>query len=101
MWHPQGPWTNLYFTYALTRYRYGRLLNCEPSRFLEEVDPNCIKVNKRMTTALAGALRNESSEGRAGFVGLKKPVMRGNTPPKYTHRVLTLNLPIPIIWQEA
>lgn len=72
----------LYLTYALTRYRYGRLLNCEPSRFLEEVDPSCLKVNKRMTTALAGALRNESSEGANGFIGLKKPASRPGTTAK-------------------
>ncbi len=38
---------NLYFSYALSRYRYGRLLNCEPSRFIEEVDPSYLKVNTR------------------------------------------------------
>lgn len=72
----------LYMTYALTRYRFGRLLNCEPSRFLEEVDPSCIRVNKRMSTALSGALRNESSEGRTGFVGLKRPNVRPATTAK-------------------
>jgi DNA helicase-2/ATP-dependent DNA helicase PcrA len=72
----------LYLTYALTRYRFGRLLNCEPSRFLEEVDPMCIKVNKRMTSALSGALRNESSEGRAGFVGIKNQSQRPMTTAK-------------------
>jgi DNA helicase II / ATP-dependent DNA helicase PcrA len=72
----------LYLTYALTRYRFGRLLNCEPSRFLEEVDPMCIKVNKRLTSALAGALRNESSEGRAGFVGIKNQSQRPMTTAK-------------------
>ncbi|MFT7268717.1 MAG: DNA helicase-2/ATP-dependent DNA helicase PcrA [Roseivirga sp.] len=38
---------NLYFSYALSRYRFGRLMNCEPSRFIEEVDPSFIKVNTR------------------------------------------------------
>jgi DNA helicase-2/ATP-dependent DNA helicase PcrA len=37
----------LFFSYALTRYRYGRLKNCEPSRFIEDVDPACIKVSTR------------------------------------------------------
>jgi DNA helicase-2/ATP-dependent DNA helicase PcrA len=66
----------LYFTYALTRYRYGRLLNCEPSRFIEEVDPDFIKVNKRMTTQdMSGAFRREGlpgSSSASGFVGIKK-----------------------------
>lgn len=40
----------LHLSYALNRYRYGRLKNCEPSRFLEEVDPQFIKVNKKFST---------------------------------------------------
>jgi DNA helicase II / ATP-dependent DNA helicase PcrA len=72
----------LYLTYALTRYRFGRLLNCEPSRFLEEVDPACIRVNKRMTTSFPGAFRDDSSEGRSGFIGLKKPTVRPSTTAK-------------------
>lgn len=38
---------NLYFSYALSRYRFGRLLNCEMSRFIDEVDPSFLKVNTR------------------------------------------------------
>ncbi|WP_194776299.1 ATP-dependent helicase [Pararhodonellum marinum] len=67
----------LYLSYALTRYRYGRLLNCEPSRFLEEVDPACIKVNKRMGSSLpSSSFAQELREGRNGFIGLKKPAVR-------------------------
>lgn len=66
----------LYFTYALTRYRFGRLLNCEPSRFIEEVDGACIKVNKRMATKeMPGAFRREGlpgTTGSSGFIGIKK-----------------------------
>ena len=28
-----------YLSYAHTRYRWGKLVDCEPSRFLEEIDP--------------------------------------------------------------
>ena len=38
----------LFLSYALTRYRFGRLKNCEPSRFLEEIDPGYIRVSKHM-----------------------------------------------------
>jgi DNA helicase-2/ATP-dependent DNA helicase PcrA len=64
----------LYLTYALTRYRFGRLLNCEPSRFLEEVNPNCIKVSKKKsaTREMPGALRKEGLPGSSGFIGIKK-----------------------------
>ncbi|WP_162341728.1 ATP-dependent helicase [Cyclobacterium salsum] len=67
----------LYLSYALTRYRYGRLLNCEPSRFLEEIDPTFVKVNKKISSTLSSSFRD--SEGSQGFVGLKKPAMRNAT----------------------
>ncbi|WP_268033001.1 ATP-dependent helicase [Algoriphagus sp. PAP.12] len=79
----------LYLTYALTRYRFGRLLNCEPSRFLEEVNPNCIKVSKKKsaTREMPGALRKEGLPGSSGFVGIKKkpetrvaPTLKVHTP---------------------
>lgn len=41
----------LYLTYALTRYRFGRLKNCEPSRFLEEMDPSVMHVNKQKSAS--------------------------------------------------
>ena len=37
-------------SYALNRYRFGRLKTCEPSRFLEEVDPAFIKVNRKFSS---------------------------------------------------
>ena len=41
----------LFMSYALNRYRFGRLKNCEPSRFLEEVDPQFIKVNRKFSSS--------------------------------------------------
>ncbi len=35
--------------YAYTRYRFGRLKTCEPSRFLEEIDPSYIKISKKIS----------------------------------------------------
>ncbi len=37
----------LTLSYALTRYRYGTLRDCEPSRFLKELDQNLLKVSKK------------------------------------------------------
>lgn len=37
----------LFLSYALTRYRYGRLKNCEPSRFLDDIDPGYVKVSTK------------------------------------------------------
>lgn len=37
----------LFLSYALTRYRFGRLKNCEPSRFLDDVNPSYVKVSTK------------------------------------------------------
>ncbi len=41
----------LHLSYALNRYRFGRLKTCEPSRFLEDIDPSFLKTNKRIATS--------------------------------------------------
>ena len=33
-----------YLTYAHTRYRWGKLVDCEPSRFLEEIDEKYLEI---------------------------------------------------------
>ncbi len=38
---------SLFLSYALTRYRFGRLKNCEPSRFLDDIDQSFIKVSSK------------------------------------------------------
>ena len=37
----------LFLTYALSRYRFGRLKTCEPSRFIEEIDREYIKESSK------------------------------------------------------
>lgn len=37
----------LFLSYALSRYRFGRLKNCEPSRFLDDVDQRYVKVSTK------------------------------------------------------
>ena len=56
----------LTLSYALTRYRFGTLKTCEPSRFLEEVDPSFIKVSQKYTTnfgesSLPGQTKNSTA----------------------------------------
>jgi DNA helicase II / ATP-dependent DNA helicase PcrA len=37
----------LVLSYAITRYRFGRLKNCEPSRFLDDIDKRYVKVSTK------------------------------------------------------
>jgi len=54
-----------YLTYALTRYRWGKLIDAEPSRFIEEVDDKYLEVltpieerriNPMLDTSIFGAV---------------------------------------------
>ncbi len=62
----------LFLSYALTRYRFGRLKNCEPSRFLDDIDKRFIKVSNKF-------VNSESSTPNPNFAksfvsGMKKSV---------------------------
>jgi len=35
----------LHLSYATSRYRWGTLTNCEPSRFIEEIDPQYLEID--------------------------------------------------------
>lgn len=78
----------LYLSYALTRYRFGRLKNCEPSRFLEELDPRCLQVNRQQSSREAASLGGSSfsgsgSEGYNGSTSFAKNLvgnLRSNQP---------------------
>jgi DNA helicase-2/ATP-dependent DNA helicase PcrA len=62
----------LYLSYALTRYRYGRLKNCEPSRFLDDVDGRFIKVS----TKFGGfeSVKPDPSFARSFVSGMRKTI---------------------------
>jgi len=63
----------LTLSYALNRYRFGRLKACEPSRFLEEIDPQYMKINKKFSSS--APLSSAESYVTQNFVkNLKKDV---------------------------
>ncbi|HNP20091.1 MAG TPA: 3'-5' exonuclease [Fulvivirga sp.] len=73
--------SKLFFSYALSRYRFGRLKNCEPSRFIEEVDPAFLKVNER---ARVSASANDYTKN---FVsGMKKTLASKPVNPKSNYK---------------
>jgi DNA helicase-2/ATP-dependent DNA helicase PcrA len=67
----------LFLSYALTRYRFGRLKNCEPSRFLDDVDQSFIKVSAKF----AGLESTPPSSGYAKTLvnGIKKSISSAPT----------------------
>lgn len=52
----------LMLSYATSRYRWGTLNNCEPSRFLDELDPTCLDLeftSRSASSATEGSFKGE------------------------------------------
>jgi DNA helicase-2/ATP-dependent DNA helicase PcrA len=70
----------LFLSYALTRYRYGRPKNCEPSRFLDDIDARYIKVS----TKFGGLDSTPNPNFAKSFVSGMKKTIRSQPVPKAT-----------------
>ncbi|HEX5168537.1 MAG TPA: UvrD-helicase domain-containing protein [Cyclobacteriaceae bacterium] len=73
----------LFLSYALTRYRFGRLKNCEPSRFLDDVDQRFIKVSTKFNTYESTPSPNYA---KSLVNGIKKTISSAPAPTKTTYR---------------
>lgn len=75
----------LFLSYALTRYRFGRLKNCEPSRFLDDIDQSFIKVS----TKFAGleSLPPPSQYAKNLVSGIKKTISSAPAPKATSYKV--------------
>ncbi|MEI5984168.1 MULTISPECIES: ATP-dependent helicase [Sphingobacterium] len=45
----------LHLSYATSRYRWGTLNNCEPSRFLDELNPSCLDLDFKPRSSAVGS----------------------------------------------
>jgi DNA helicase-2/ATP-dependent DNA helicase PcrA len=65
----------LYISYAETRYQYGRLKPCEPSRFLDEINPMYLEFSKSRSRQSADEREyyRKPAEAFAANI-IKKPV---------------------------
>ncbi len=62
----------LFLSYALTRYRFGRLKNCEPSRFLDDVDKSYVKVSAKYSGA--DSMPSNGGYAKSFVAGMKKTI---------------------------
>lgn len=72
----------LFLSYALMRYHYGRLQDCSPSRFLNEVDARFIRTSTRHA-GLQTAPPPSSGYARTLINGMRRT--QRATPPATTH----------------
>jgi DNA helicase II / ATP-dependent DNA helicase PcrA len=70
----------LFMSYALTRYRFGRLKNCEPSRFIDDIDQRFIKVSNKFGGGIESA--PSSSQYAKNLVNGIKKTISSAPPPK-------------------
>ncbi|MET2985071.1 ATP-dependent helicase [Aureibaculum conchae] len=73
-----------YLSYAHSRYRWGKLVDCEPSRFLEEIDDKYIDFMVPKVSPNINKFINEDIFGDVpkDKVRFKKPVQRNTIKPK-------------------
>lgn len=74
----------LFLSYALSRYRFGRLKNCEPSRFIDEIDPTFIKVNERARPT--ESVHSGSGYAKTFISGMKKTTSSQQVRPKSNYK---------------
>ena len=76
----------LTLSYATSRFRFGNLLPCEPSRFIEEIDESCLIMSdiKKKTTPKSSSYGRETSFEKKGFMPLKPtpPIINQNFEPQ-------------------
>jgi DNA helicase-2/ATP-dependent DNA helicase PcrA len=73
----------LFLSYAVTRYRFGRLKSCEPSRFLDEVDPQYIKENRKFNTVQNYSTSPATNYARNFVNNIRKTSSPKQTPASY------------------
>lgn len=77
----------LTLSYATSRFRFGNLLPCEPSRFIEEIDPSCLIMTdtKKKNNPKTGSYGTETNfEKKKVFMPLKPtpPILNQNFEPQ-------------------
>lgn len=77
-----------YLTYALSRYRWGKLVDSEPSRFIEEIDEQYLDIvtpieERRFNPMLSADIFGDVEPNKIRFKPAKKPVFKkGDTAKK-------------------
>jgi DNA helicase-2/ATP-dependent DNA helicase PcrA len=55
----------VHMSYATSRFKFGTLINCEPSRFLDEIDPKFLELDFSSKSSSAPAFENERMQWKS------------------------------------
>ncbi len=76
----------LVLTFARSRYRFGQLKSCEPSRFLEDIDSKFIKLNKKFRSESDAVSTPQTSHYAKSLISSTKNVAQRPKNTTYTHK---------------
>jgi DNA helicase-2/ATP-dependent DNA helicase PcrA len=76
----------LVLSYAITRYRFGRLKSCDPSRFIDDVDPRYIKMTRSAFPKIENNILSSSfsRQGNNSYAHNLKKVVNKSQVKKHT-----------------
>ena len=79
-----------YLSYTKTRYRWGKLIDCEPSRFLEEIDEQYLEyITPKKLAPSVNRFLNEDTFGDAPKkIRFQKPIQRKKLERKQENKVV-------------
>ena len=80
-------------TYSTTRYRWGNLVSCEPSRFIEEIDSKYLEIPEKINYSSNSFNKNQYGETRK----ITKPSPEINSTLKKLVKVNTTTVSSPVI----
>ncbi len=81
----------LTLTHAHTRYKFGSLQFCEPSRFIEEIPTEFLNITERASSE-KGAFKRKAQEGELFFSTAKKPLEKVSFVKKLTPKEANQNI---------
>ena len=88
----------VYLTYALSRYRWGKLIDAEPSRFIEEIDDDYLEITtpkeeRRFNPMLSADIFGDVPQSKVRYkkpsFTKPKPKKKAEQPARFTPKNLT------------
>jgi DNA helicase-2/ATP-dependent DNA helicase PcrA len=88
----------VYLTYALSRYRWGKLIDAEPSRFIEEIDDDYLEITtpkeeRRFNPMLSADIFGDVPQSKVRYkkpsFTKPKPKKKAEKPARFTPKNLT------------
>ncbi len=84
----------LHLSYATSRFKFGTLINCEPSRFLDELDPKYLEIDfpKRNMVNISDSFDDERSQWKSKTISTQSQGDSYSKPKVATKPIRTTSL---------